>query len=363
MNKKAKRSSRHKVNALMDNLRSRIISGELHPGEELPPMEELANANGTSVITVNRIMARLSKDGLLERVKGRGTFVSRNPKAKGSFTIGIVDFILGAGSSDLDRIMVRISNECSSVLSQLNIRTRQISYNDLLDPGKTTKLFDGLDGLLINYTHLDERTKPQISKFDIPKVMYHNEFIEKIQFDQVIPDFDTEMSRIAKGITTKRFSEVVIVYEPHSNAMVRRDAFKAAVIAGGFPADRIFEIIPQCVGQSDGGYRIASQLFKEPKSRFIFSTSDFVSFGILDAMHDYGIVPGGNVQLLSSDDLEGYGFRPYSEETLTSINPSRVCIAQKAVKLLLEKIRNPDPCQYIIKVPTTLTVRKTALIN
>lgn len=57
------------------DLRTAIDSGEHRPGDRLPPERELARRYGCSLITVRRALDELSREGRLQRQRGRGTFV------------------------------------------------------------------------------------------------------------------------------------------------------------------------------------------------------------------------------------------------------------------------------------------------
>jgi GntR family transcriptional regulator, arabinose operon transcriptional repressor len=48
----------------------------LRVGDQLPPEKELAQQFGVSVLTAHKVMADLQKDGLVQRTRGRGTFVA-----------------------------------------------------------------------------------------------------------------------------------------------------------------------------------------------------------------------------------------------------------------------------------------------
>jgi DNA-binding LacI/PurR family transcriptional regulator len=57
-------------------VRARIESGEYLPGARLPSTSQLAKMTGTSVFTVQTALSRLAKEGLLNRIDKRGTFVA-----------------------------------------------------------------------------------------------------------------------------------------------------------------------------------------------------------------------------------------------------------------------------------------------
>jgi GntR family transcriptional regulator len=58
-----------------------IINEELNPGEMLPSIRVLAKELRISVITTKRAYEELEKDGYIETVVGKGTFVSGINKA------------------------------------------------------------------------------------------------------------------------------------------------------------------------------------------------------------------------------------------------------------------------------------------
>ncbi len=57
-----------------------IIRGELSPGEALPSIRNLAKQLQISVITTKRAYEELEKEGFIETVGGKGSFVSGQNK-------------------------------------------------------------------------------------------------------------------------------------------------------------------------------------------------------------------------------------------------------------------------------------------
>ena len=61
---------------IAEGLLDRIESGELSPGDRLPPERELSETLGVNRLTLRRALWVLESQGLLTRQQGRGTFVS-----------------------------------------------------------------------------------------------------------------------------------------------------------------------------------------------------------------------------------------------------------------------------------------------
>ncbi len=73
----ASRSSGYKWESLKNELRTRIRSGVYSPGEIIPSENALAMNIGLSRSTVRQAFDELEKEGLIHRVRGKGTFVCK----------------------------------------------------------------------------------------------------------------------------------------------------------------------------------------------------------------------------------------------------------------------------------------------
>src|SRR4051795_13184048 len=63
------------IEQMVGAFREAIASGELAPGEKLPPTRELAELAGVNHLTAVRVYRRLRELGLVTSQVGRGTFV------------------------------------------------------------------------------------------------------------------------------------------------------------------------------------------------------------------------------------------------------------------------------------------------
>lgn len=66
--------------ALVDEIRGEIARGDHRPGQRLPSIRELAEAHGLSVSTARYAYDLLERQGLIQRRKGRGTYVAGPPE-------------------------------------------------------------------------------------------------------------------------------------------------------------------------------------------------------------------------------------------------------------------------------------------
>jgi len=74
--------TRSPAQQVADDLRARIESGELEPGEKLPVTHKLVERYGVSSETLRHAINRLKNAGLLETKRGVGTFVRKQTPMK-----------------------------------------------------------------------------------------------------------------------------------------------------------------------------------------------------------------------------------------------------------------------------------------
>ncbi len=65
---------------ITSQIKAQIMEGKLRTGEAIPSMRALAKALHISVITVQKAYEDLQRDGFIETIVGRGSFVSARNK-------------------------------------------------------------------------------------------------------------------------------------------------------------------------------------------------------------------------------------------------------------------------------------------
>ena len=61
---------------VLQQLRERILGGQITPGEQLPSVRELAVQLQINPLTAAKVYQHLERDGLVETRRGQGTFVA-----------------------------------------------------------------------------------------------------------------------------------------------------------------------------------------------------------------------------------------------------------------------------------------------
>ena len=95
------------------SLRKRIQEGSLSPGHQVPPEAMLAEEFGVSRQTVRRAFQDLVAEGLVERTRGRGTFV--RPVAAGYIRqVGSIDDLMALSFDTMFEVVAPLRRRSAS---------------------------------------------------------------------------------------------------------------------------------------------------------------------------------------------------------------------------------------------------------
>ena len=352
---------------LTENIRTAledmIFQGKLRSGEKLASNSELAAQFGVSTLTADRAVRILVDKGLVYRKHGVGTFVASQKikVSKQKYRIVVADNKFPATPmwESAMGIRTRISIQ-HFYLKQCDVKL--IDYSTLCDPELFATAIDGMDGLLITSGFIDPLTVEILKKLEIPVVITHLEKELDLPFHQIMFDNSRGIREAVEKILQQNPPEILIVYENHAHGLLRKEMFEKKVISGGYPEKRIKFCCVETNALSDAipSYRLGLKLCSGIKGKFLFSTSDVVSFSLLEAFREKGMEAGKDFQLLSYDNLEDYGCLPYKEPCLTTIDAPKARLAEHSSDLLLEQIGKSLDETVIVRIPTRLVVRKTA---
>lgn len=175
-----------------EQIRRRIADGSLKPGQQLPQGVDLAKEMGVSHITLRAALARLEKDGLIQSVHGRGTFVSEESTQVVFRTIGLILPSLGMP------LTAEQSPQQFSIVTNLMSAAEQHRF-EIRTLHRGRKNFDsasvrnmGVDGIVVIFPHSSDASMlTELRELGLPLITL-NLFNESLSrwYDCVNVDFE-----------------------------------------------------------------------------------------------------------------------------------------------------------------------------
>lgn len=349
---------------IAEYVRKEIKRHGLTPDTPIMSARTLAAHFKSSSLTANRALDKLAHEGLIYRVHGSGSFVKGKHKPQRRLIIGLMESIVNQERNGFYAAHGVFIDSCLDELREKKCDVRYFSYQNLAEQKFPKASLNGLDGLIVNRSCIDDRTLPLLEKFSGPITLYANEYQLDLPFNQALPDMTRGFKTLFQRLDKSKIDGIMTMSARHTNANAREKHFIDAALTAGFKREQIKEIEVTTLEGDNGrisGYHAAKKIVTELAGKLLFITSDFIAFGVLDVLKEVGIEAGRDLQLVSYDNLEAYNMRPFGEPILTSIHHPKAAIVTRAVDMTIDAIRNNDNCQHIVRVPTHLEIRKTGL--
>lgn len=353
----------NKTENIREALEEMILRGNFRSGEQLASNSELAERFDVSTLTADRAVRLLVNKGLVYRKHGVGTFVAspEQRESKQKYRIAVADTKFPATPAWESAMGLRTRISIQNFYMK-NCDVKLIDYPTVCDFELLQKELTGVNGLLITSGFIDPVTVKNLKQLEIPIVITHLEEVLDFPFHQIMYDNRRGIDEAVERVLVQDPAEILIVYESHKNGQNRKKLFEDSLIAAGYPAKRLRShcVETDALVNAIPSYRVGLKLSSTVKGKFLYSTSDVVSFSLIEAFRENGLEAGRDFQLLSYDNLEDYGYLPFKKPYLTSIDAPKSRLAERSVDLLLEQIEKKADESVVVRIPTRLVIRKTA---
>lgn len=117
---------------VFEQLREKILRGEIKPGDQLLPERELAESLAVSRTTVRNALSKLITLNFLEQRQGQGTFVSSPESGKGNPLASIID-VEDASINDI--LEIRLGLECNAAA----LAAKRATDQDIISLSRTVQ--------------------------------------------------------------------------------------------------------------------------------------------------------------------------------------------------------------------------------
>lgn len=340
-----------RVGDIVDSLLREIERKKPAADSPVESTRELGRRFGVSTLTADRAVKKLVEQGVFYRVKGKGTFFREAPAERANRPL--------IGYASMARYTLDVQNRINELaLAELRrrFRVRILMHHELRDPVIGPRELAGLDGLLLTSNLMDDEVRRTLATFGKPVVSMLWEYVSDDDLHQVVLDFGRAfadaVSRI-KRIKTRKFH---IIFEEHSNGCYRMERFTQKLLEAGVPEERITRTalhnFPRPFLMDEAALR---EIVAAVPGKFVFCTSDVVSYALLEYLKKGGPVPGRDFELLSCDNLEP------DDTELSTVDCHLLEVPLAAVNLLSSVLKSPDNYRHSVHIPADVVVRKTAL--
>ena len=354
---------------LLNQLRHLILSGQWAPGSRILSETELQNQLNISRSTIRQALRNAEADGLIERVPGKGTFVSRSPSSTSQRLIGYITMDLT--SSDLQY----------QLLSGFESAAREKGYrilfsnsrNDLLEENRLLDqlLADKVSGIFI-WPILEEapsRRLLQLIDQAVLPIMLMDRSLPDVACDYVTSKNYEGAYTATQYLISLGHKNIAFLSHPLINLLPvneRLRGYRAALDEAGLPSDK-----PKLIGTNrEIGTRqaleaygagtgpeieeIAHCLQQPQRPTAIFALNDVIALLVLKAATLVGLRIPDDLSLIGFDDIE---LAAHLDVPLTTVAQDSFGLGKRGAELLIERIEgyNGPPRQETL--PTQLRVR------
>jgi GntR family transcriptional regulator, arabinose operon transcriptional repressor len=375
---------------LMTYFRERILDGRLSAGARLPTDGELAAQYQISRDSVRQALALLANEGLIERVQGRGTFVSQ-PASNGSpvtplkqkqiglvlnrtfrtqvnmnLLVGVeqaakshgysVSFTYAEGNQEQqarDIARLRANHVSGMIIYLTGDSTHDASILQLQADHVPIVLIDRyFPGLAIDYVGLDNvgggyRATEHLLILGHRRIGFIYSYEETLQTTSVYERWQGYCKALQKyGV-------------PYDETLVTPDCnpcYQAEWPIGSVPFDET-PVVPDFRQLQTGTHEGLVEFLERPdRPSAIFAVNDYVALDVMQAAKAIHLRIPEDLAVVGFDDTE---FAAHVNPPLTTIAQPFIDIGLRAGTLLISRIEGIVGVPKHIELPTNLIIRES----
>ena len=360
---------------LRDILREQVLSGEKKPGDHIPYECDLCKMYKVSTVTVKNALKELEKEGLIIRIKRKGTFVADTNITKEAANLrrnNTLAYIV----SDIENIF--ISDICKGIEEVVNKKGYRFAvYSSARSVKKEIENINLLkerreEGAIIfpNWGRFNAEQIFELKREGILFVLI-DRYFRDIVTDTVTVDNTGGAYLAVKHLINLGYKKIAHISGVDCTANEDRlEGYKRALNEEGilYNPKWVKEIVPNNRNGSIrfepddiGGYKEVKRLLSlKDKPEAIFAGNDYLALGALKAIKEAGLRVPEDIALVGFDDLR---FSSTLEVPLTTISQPKFEIGKKATEILINKIEankkgnEINPKQVVL--PVKLVVRQS----
>lgn len=342
-----------KYERMKQHILSMIESGELKPGDKLPTEEELAARFAFSLTTTRKALTDLAGEGVILRIKKKGTFVSSNtlPDPSVPTTPRTVSFILPLSEQTDDTLMQHVRG-AQGYFSQrgysmlIEATNSQIELeNQFIDQA----IDNQLSGLIIFPISPEQNRNAflKLKQHNIPFVLI-DRYPEHFPVNSVVCDNFDGAFQATEHLISLGHENILFITAAGSNQaeIVRHNGYVTAMQSHGLRED--FPVLPFRQGEA------ICRAVQEGEATAFVCANDYCALEILRLLSEHGFAVPEDISLVGFD---GQQITELVLPSLTTVFQPCFDISRIAAKRLVDMIEQKQHTLEQTVVPIQLLVR------
>ena len=334
----------------MEELKSKILSGEIRPGAKLPSENELAQEYEISRHTVRKALAILVTDGYITTKHGKGTFCSdrmahrKNSKNIAVVTTYISDYIFPRLIQGMDRVL---TEQGYSIMLKNTGNSRQKEAQCLEDI-----LTKDVDGLIIepSKSQILCRNMPlyeQLDRMGIPYVFIQGSYLQMKNKPTILLDDAKGAYLLTKYLIDTGHRQIAGVFKADDSQGAERHKgyVKALQEAGMSYQPELVVWFHTEDRKVKPAVMVQMMLEAELPIDAVVCYNDQIAYGVIDLLQKHNVRVPEDVLVIGFDDSS---ISEYSPVKITSFVHPKVEMGRAAANKLIHMLRSSDPEQPLV---------------
>lgn len=330
--------------SLVNWIREKISTHELHPGDKLYSENELSEMFGLSRQTVRHAIGILESEGLVERIRGSGTYIGsrRESIRKRTMNIAVISTYVDGYifPPTLQGIVQTLSGE--GYMTQIAFTNNRVDNERKILEGILEK--DNVDGVIV------EATKSALPN---PNLEYYRELqkrqIALLFFNCRYPELDAPIIalddvRVAENavqyLLAQGHRKIGGIFKADDGqGRLRYAGYLNVLLNAGLGVDDRKILWIDTEDQKDLRNIRNSVLRRMTDCTAVFCYNDEVAFGLVELLQKEGFRVPGQLSIVSIDGSE---LSLLSEPQITSVPYPMEELGQKVAENMIRLIDDPD---------------------
>jgi DNA-binding LacI/PurR family transcriptional regulator len=323
---------------IKDALRAKIVSGELKPGALIPDERSLAQKLKVSRKTTRRAILELTGEGLLRRVRGRGTYVRDSltiaHARKNCIAVACGENPFDRGSPYYSAIIDGIYRSAAERGLFLIFEQIVKPYDQFLSSLRNHQTVKGV--VLIGVTN--EELSSQLLRLDMPLVLIDSHQPgDKPLFDLVTHDAAPGVCAAVKDLARLGHKQIGFMRSENLSTVMaaRMNGYLRGMAEEGLPVRNAF--IYKVRYSAEAAYAATKTLLAQPETpTAIVCAGDDQALGVMAAVNDFGWRVPRDISVVGFGDI-GY----FTSPSLSTVRVPKQQMGAMAVQMLELRLAHP----------------------